>query len=93
MEDFVTWVDTSKLKRHVQKYNVSRDELALLSSPSIKLTFLRCNRTSWTTSSSWHRVDRGGQELSVHCIVRFAILTVDRIASFRRGARTATRHV
>lgn len=22
MEDFVTWVDTSKLKRHVQKYNV-----------------------------------------------------------------------
>lgn len=23
MEDFVTWVDTSKLKRHVQKYNVS----------------------------------------------------------------------
>jgi len=23
MEDFVTWVDTSKLKRHIASYNVS----------------------------------------------------------------------
>lgn len=32
MEDFVTWVDTSKLKRHVQKYNVSTTRSVLNSS-------------------------------------------------------------
>lgn len=47
MEDFVTWVDTSKLKRHVQKYNVS-SLLAVLS--STLLTSLLAYRTSWTTS-------------------------------------------
>ncbi|KAM0745765.1 U3 small nucleolar ribonucleoprotein IMP3 [Meredithblackwellia eburnea MCA 4105] len=30
MEDFVTWVDTSKLKRHVQKYNDELDDFDLM---------------------------------------------------------------
>ncbi|KAL8290099.1 hypothetical protein RQP46_003038 [Phenoliferia psychrophenolica] len=30
MEDFVTWVDTSKLKRHVAKYNDEEDDFDLL---------------------------------------------------------------
>ncbi|KAK4055584.1 U3 small nucleolar ribonucleoprotein imp3 [Microbotryomycetes sp. JL201] len=30
MEDFVTWVDTSKLKRHVQRYNDELDDFELL---------------------------------------------------------------
>jgi len=30
MEDFITWVDTSKLKRHVQKYNDELDDFDLL---------------------------------------------------------------
>jgi U3 small nucleolar ribonucleoprotein protein IMP3 len=30
MEDFVTWVDTSKIKRHVLKYNDKLDDYDLL---------------------------------------------------------------
>ncbi|KAM0788895.1 hypothetical protein ACM66B_002978 [Microbotryomycetes sp. NB124-2] len=30
MEDFVTWVDTSKLKRHVQRYNDELDDFELM---------------------------------------------------------------
>ena len=30
MEDYVTWVDTSKIKRHVQKYNDKLDDFDLL---------------------------------------------------------------
>ena len=30
MEDFVTWVDTSKLKRKVMKYNDKLDDFDLL---------------------------------------------------------------
>lgn len=30
MEDFVTWVDTSKLKRHVQRYNDELDDYDLM---------------------------------------------------------------
>ncbi len=30
MEDFVTWVDTSKIKRKVQKYNDRLDDFDLL---------------------------------------------------------------
>eukprot|EP00128_Syssomonas_multiformis_P015584 Colp12_sorted_trinity150504_noHs@19893 len=30
MEDFVTWVDTSKIKRHVMKYNDKLDDFDLL---------------------------------------------------------------
>ncbi len=30
MEDFVTWVDTSKIKRAVQKYNDKLDDYDLL---------------------------------------------------------------
>lgn len=30
IEDFVTWVDTSKLRRHVQKYNDELDDFALM---------------------------------------------------------------
>jgi len=32
MEDFVTWVDTSKIKRHVMKYNDQLDDYDLLQS-------------------------------------------------------------
>ena len=30
MEDYVTWVDTSKIKRHVMKYNEKLDDFDLL---------------------------------------------------------------
>jgi U3 small nucleolar ribonucleoprotein protein IMP3 len=30
MEDFVTWVDTSKLKRHVAKYNDEVDDFDMM---------------------------------------------------------------
>ena len=30
MEDYVTWVDTSKIKRHVAKYNDKLDDFDLL---------------------------------------------------------------
>jgi U3 small nucleolar ribonucleoprotein protein IMP3 len=30
MEDFVTWVDSSKIRRHVQKYNEELDDYDLL---------------------------------------------------------------
>lgn len=30
MEDFVTWVDTSKIRRHVEKYNDRLDDFDLL---------------------------------------------------------------
>jgi U3 small nucleolar ribonucleoprotein protein IMP3 len=30
MEDFVTWVDTSKIRRHVDKYNDRLDDFDLL---------------------------------------------------------------
>jgi U3 small nucleolar ribonucleoprotein protein IMP3 len=30
MEDFVTWVDTSKIRRHVLKYNDRLDDYDLL---------------------------------------------------------------
>ena len=29
MEDFVTWVDSSKIKRHVLEYNEERDDFDL----------------------------------------------------------------
>lgn len=32
MEDFLTWVDTSKIKRHVMKYNEKLDDYDLLQS-------------------------------------------------------------
>ena len=61
MEDFVTWVDTSKLKRHVQAYNV-RHAQALLRRDAFRSKVLNfgwcCCRTSWTTSTSWPEVDR-----------------------------------
>ena len=58
MEDFVTWVDTSKIKRHVQKYNVSTAVLlSLWRLDTLPLTVTRAwfgtYRTSWTTSISW----------------------------------------
>lgn len=30
MEDFITWVDTSKIKRHIMKYNEKLDDFDLL---------------------------------------------------------------
>eukprot|EP00054_Salpingoeca_dolichothecata_P007518 m.43328 g.43328 ORF g.43328 m.43328 type:complete len:99 (+) comp17121_c0_seq1:261-557(+) len=30
MEDFVTWVDTSKIRKHVQKYNDKLDDFDIL---------------------------------------------------------------
>ena len=30
MEDYLTWVDTSKIKRHVMKYNDKLDDYDLL---------------------------------------------------------------
>jgi U3 small nucleolar ribonucleoprotein protein IMP3 len=30
MEDFVTWVDSSKIRRHIQKYNDALDDFDLL---------------------------------------------------------------
>ncbi|KAI0938964.1 Small subunit (SSU) processome component [Taiwanofungus camphoratus] len=51
MEDFITWVDTSKLKRTVMRYN---DEVrrAALPLPSRRLLLIFCIGTqSWTTST------------------------------------------
>ena len=30
MEDYVTWVDTSKIKKHIMKYNDELDDFDLL---------------------------------------------------------------
>lgn len=30
MEDYVTWVDSSKIKRHIMKYNNALDDFDLL---------------------------------------------------------------
>lgn len=30
MEDYVTWVDTSKIKKHIMKYNDKLDDFDLL---------------------------------------------------------------
>ena len=53
MEDFVTWVDTSKIKRHVQKYNVSTAVLLPRPPNRAPSDIARTYRTSWTTSISW----------------------------------------
>lgn len=70
MEDFVTWVDTSKIKRHVQKYNVSLAILPRLSDrgPS---DITRTYRTSSTTSISWPSISlfsplSGSQSCCLH---------------------------
>lgn len=36
MEDFVTWVDTSKLKRHIAAYNDEVDDFDLLEERSAR---------------------------------------------------------
>ena len=45
MEDYVTWVDTSKIKKHIMKYNDKLDDFDLLGEQQLYfvISFVCCN--------------------------------------------------